>query len=143
MEIHSSCWLRDQREDSELVSRESMAECRQLLFAAEPNTDGDYHCTNPSVGICTFGVDSDDNRTFVVKSFRPPNTKVEELLKITITTRRVPITGGSLPTVLLVGIVRLIWNSNHIRRIPVHSGVTRTITVRRLSRFYNPSRSGR
>ncbi len=100
----------------------------ELLFAAEPNTDGDYHCTNPSVGICTFGVYSDDNRTFVVKSFRPPNTKVEELLKIT-TDPSSPYHWGISPDGSLVGIVQTDWNSNQIRLIPVHSGATRTITV--------------
>lgn len=101
----------------------------ELLFTPEPNTDGDYHCTNQRVGICTFGIYTDDNKTLLVKSFRPPGTQTEDLLRIPID----PLTQyhwGMSPDGSLVGILQTDSNANQIRLFPMHGGEARTITVR-------------
>jgi serine/threonine protein kinase/Tol biopolymer transport system component len=106
----------------------------EVLFAAEPNTDGDYHCTNKSVGLCTYGVYTGDNKMLTVKSFRPPSTQTEVLMRIP-TDPAEAYHWGISPDGSLIGILQTDWNVNQIRLIPVHGGETRTITVRGYQNF--------
>ena len=106
----------------------------EALFAMEPNTDGDYHCTNKNLGLCTYGVYTDDNKTLTVKSFHPPATQSEVLLRIPIDPARICHWAMS-PDGSLIAVLQTGWNVDQIRLIPVHGGETRTITVRGYQNF--------